>query len=329
MGIIPVSSSTAVVREDFQPRVSIVIPIYNGVAYLDETLQSVLGQTLQDWELLLIDDGSTDGSSALARRYAARYSTKIRYVEHPGHSNRGQFATRILGAHYARGDVVALLDQDDLWDRDYLEKHLRLWDSLQGHGAFLSYGPSLYWFPEDPTGSKDFVQPMPPGAPKVYAPGELLEAFLSSKYRNTPLPSCTFIHRGVLGKVTQFERPAKASQVEDQYLWWYVASRWPVAVHCGVWVRHRQHRASAFRRATASRGLARRVELTFLKAISEDLSSQKPAHPLLGEGRLAARIERLAARRDLRQEFREVLSARLPPGVKSKLRHLVTGRRRV
>src|SRR5262249_42756265 len=150
------------------PRVSIITPVFNGGQYLEETAQGVFGQTLSDWEWLLVDDGSTDASVAIAPRYAAQYPEKGRHPEHPGRANPGQLASRILGAASARAGVIALLDQDDVWEKDYLEKHLAQWDAAQPEGVFLSYGPSLYWFPGDPGPSRDYVQPMPPGAPKVF-----------------------------------------------------------------------------------------------------------------------------------------------------------------
>lgn len=79
------------------PRISIVVPVYNAERYLDDTIRSVLAQSFREWELLLVDDGSTDGSTAIARRCAAADPARVRCLEHPGHANRGQFASRVLG----------------------------------------------------------------------------------------------------------------------------------------------------------------------------------------------------------------------------------------
>jgi glycosyltransferase involved in cell wall biosynthesis len=277
------------------PRVSIITPVFNGAQYLEETAQGVLGQTLSDWEWLLVDDGSTDASIAISQRYAARYPGKVRCLEHPGRANRGQLATRILGAASARADVIALLDQDDVWQKDYLEKHLAVWDAAQPEGVFLSYGPSLYWFAGNPARSRDYVQPMPPGSPKVFGPGELLETFLATRYDNTPCPSCALIRREVFPQLRRFEEAAKGSFCEDQYLWWYVAARWPVAVHGNVWVRYRRHNASATLEFTSSREDTNRAELTFLRTVHDNLAAVSPDHPLLSSGRLAERIAGLAA----------------------------------
>jgi glycosyltransferase involved in cell wall biosynthesis/SAM-dependent methyltransferase len=277
------------------PRVSIVLPIYNGEKYLEETIEAVLHQTFSDWELLLVDDGSRDGSVDLAHGYVAAYPDKIRYLEHPGHTNHGQFATRALGAQHAQADLVALLDQDDVWDPYYLEAHLTWWDAVAGQGVHLSYGPSLYWHPVDATGSRDFIQPMPPGTPRVFAPGELLESYFAAGYANTPNPCCALLRREVFDHVGHLTNLAKGSPFEDQYLWWYIASRWPVAIHRNSWVHYRKHDDNAYDRFMALPDKAARAEVLFLKTVQDDLSEVCPDHTLLSTRKLAIRISSLWA----------------------------------
>src|SRR5206468_2884667 len=79
------------------PTVSVVVIFLNAERFLDEAIQSVMGQTYPHWELLLVDDGSTDGSSAIARGYTERQPNRVRYLEHPGHRNAGMSASRNLG----------------------------------------------------------------------------------------------------------------------------------------------------------------------------------------------------------------------------------------
>lgn len=106
------------------PRVTVITPVYNGERYLRATLESVLGQTFQDWEYLLIDDGSRAPCVALARELAA-VDPRIRLLEQP---NRGKAFACNLGLDEARGEFVAILDQDDLYYPDKLAAQIELLD---------------------------------------------------------------------------------------------------------------------------------------------------------------------------------------------------------
>ncbi|CAN5820022.1 hypothetical protein BH23GEM7_BH23GEM7_03620 [soil metagenome] len=126
-----------------RPLVSVVVPIFNAENFLRETVESVLGQSYERWELLLVDDGSTDASPRIAQEYQRRFADKVRYLEHPGHQNRGACASRNLGIHYARGELIAPLDADDLWLPQKLERQVAL---LETHPeASMVYGRPFYW----------------------------------------------------------------------------------------------------------------------------------------------------------------------------------------
>jgi len=90
------------------PKVSVVMPVYNGERFLRESLDSVFAQTFQDFELLCIDDGSADNSVTVLEQYGSR----LRVVRQ---QNAGQSAARNAGVALAKGEYVAFLDQDDLW----------------------------------------------------------------------------------------------------------------------------------------------------------------------------------------------------------------------
>ncbi|MCL5291942.1 MAG: glycosyltransferase [Actinobacteria bacterium] len=94
---------------DFEPLVSAIIPVYNGAAYICETLESVLSQTYPKLEVVVVNDASTDESAGLLHQYGER----ITYIERP--VNRGVAASRNAGVAASHGDLVAFLDQDDLW----------------------------------------------------------------------------------------------------------------------------------------------------------------------------------------------------------------------
>jgi glycosyltransferase involved in cell wall biosynthesis len=105
------------------PRISIVIPAYNRERFIEATLQSVRGQSLADWELVVFDDGSTDDTAVVARRVAAEDS-RVRIESGP---NGGVASARNRGLSLIdpRSEFVALLDSDDLWEPDALETLVR------------------------------------------------------------------------------------------------------------------------------------------------------------------------------------------------------------
>lgn len=96
--------------------ISVVIPAYNGTSrYLEPAIRSVLAQTLAAYEIIVVDDASTDGTDELVRTFP-----QIRYLRHA--RNLGQAAARNSGAHLARSPYLAFLDQDDLWEPTFLEE---------------------------------------------------------------------------------------------------------------------------------------------------------------------------------------------------------------
>jgi glycosyltransferase involved in cell wall biosynthesis len=106
--------------------VSVVIPTYNRRALVEEAIRSALDQTAGAAEVVVIDDGSTDGTAEALRSFAG----PIRVLHQP---NRGVASARNLGIREARGELIAFLDSDDLWDRRFLETttgHLRRYPEL-------------------------------------------------------------------------------------------------------------------------------------------------------------------------------------------------------
>ena len=100
--------------------VSIITPCYNGERYVAETIESVIGQTYGKWEMIVVDDGSRDRSAQIVQGYAAK-DARIRLVRQ---ANAGTACARNAALHLAKGRYIALLDADDLWEPDFLEKQL-------------------------------------------------------------------------------------------------------------------------------------------------------------------------------------------------------------
>ena len=104
--------------------VSIITPLYNCERFIEQTIESVLAQTYPQWEMIIINDGSTDGGLTIAEEYA-RADSRIQVFSQP---NGGSAAARNNGIRRAKGRYIALLDADDLWEPVFLEKQLALLD---------------------------------------------------------------------------------------------------------------------------------------------------------------------------------------------------------
>lgn len=118
------------------PTVSIVIPTYNRQRLVQETIDSVLRQSFSDWELLVIDDGSTDETATVLTE---RYGNSIRYVHQ---QNQGESAARNKGITLAQGKYVAFLDSDDLWLPNKLQRQVEVLDSQTEVGLVST---QAYW----------------------------------------------------------------------------------------------------------------------------------------------------------------------------------------
>ena len=125
-----------------RPRVSIVTPFLDAALFLEVAIESVFEQTFDDWELLLVDDGSTDESTATARRYAAALPDKVKYLSHPNRQNRGASASRNLGVHHAVGEYLAFLDADDVYLPHKLTEQVAILDDVSD--AQVLYGATEY-----------------------------------------------------------------------------------------------------------------------------------------------------------------------------------------
>jgi len=100
-----------------RPLVSVIIPIYNGAAYLEETLQSVFAQDYNPMEILLIDDGSTDTSLDIVSKFKDKVTLIVQ-------KNRGVAVARNVGLRNAKGEFITFLDQDDIWTADKTSKQV-------------------------------------------------------------------------------------------------------------------------------------------------------------------------------------------------------------
>ncbi len=165
---------------DRHPLVSVVMPFLNEARYLREAIESVRAQTYPTWELLLVDDGSTDGSSEIAVAYAGRDPERVRYLTHENRRNRGTGPSRNLGLELGRGELVAFLDGDDFWLPFKLERQVPL---LLAHPEVdLLYGNTLHtYYPAPVDGARDYLQRIGVEPETVVAPPDLLTMMLADE----------------------------------------------------------------------------------------------------------------------------------------------------
>ncbi len=124
--------------------VSIITIFYNAERFIEEAAASVISQTYSHWELLLVDDGSTDSSTQIAKDLASEHQNRIFYLRHPDGKNHGMSATRNLGIEHARGEFIAFLDADDIYFPEKLEVQVRI---LQENSDIpIVYGPLHFWY---------------------------------------------------------------------------------------------------------------------------------------------------------------------------------------
>ncbi len=221
-----------------EPLVSVVMPFYNSERFLKEAVDSVLGQTYRNWELLLVDDGSTDSSRGIAENLMTLRPNQIYVLEHPGH--RGLPASRNLGIEQARGEYIASLDSDDAWLPSRLETQLEL--VVKDPDIGMVCGPSWYWFSW--TGSAadrdlDMRRELKLEYNRRYEPPELLHKLLLAEI-HSPATGSMLIRRSLLLEVGGYVEDFPA-MYEDQVLLAKIMLRTPVYVSGEALDRYRQH----------------------------------------------------------------------------------------
>ncbi len=275
------------------PLVSCIVAFLDGEPFLEDAIVSIAAQSWQRWELLLVDDGSSDGSSARARDWSER-DPRIRYLEHPGHANRGKSASRNLGLAHATGKYVAFLDHDDTWLPNKLTDQVAI---LEAHPeAGMTYGRTRFWHswtgkPEDRARDGFTVHRVPPET--VVAPPRLVIDFLADE-RGLPSPCSVLVRREVAERVGGFENEFRT--IYDDVVFFYkVMIEAPVQVSGACWDSYRQHPGNSVAAARRS-------------------GEWHPRRPNLRRGNLLRWLDcHLSSRASVDPELRAALDAELEP----------------
>lgn len=190
--------------------ISIVIPLYNKAAYIKRALASVYAQTFTDYEVVIVDDGSTDDGPELVRRES---DPRVRLLAQP---NGGVSAARNTGIAAARGELVAFLDADDAWEPHYLATIMALRKRFPQAGVF-----GTAYTVEGTDGA--LTTPAFPGAP-TDPNGGIMPRFLYTSYLWT---SALAVRRTAFDEVGTFTLGVRRGQ--DLDMWVRLALRYPVA----------------------------------------------------------------------------------------------------
>jgi glycosyltransferase involved in cell wall biosynthesis len=175
------------------PFVSIVLCFYNEENFLRDAVNSVIAQEHKNWELILVDDGSTDRSVLIARNYAEQYP-QIHYIDHPRHINKGLSASRNAGIRKSKGEFIAFIDADDVWLPVKLSHQLGIFEKHSDATVILE--SSQYWNSWTTTDKPDVVVPV--GVKEgIYDPPFLAEALYPLGTGAAPCPSGIMIRREV------------------------------------------------------------------------------------------------------------------------------------
>lgn len=239
----PARKATRTVRSprSGDPLVSVITIFLDEERFLSEAVESVLAQSYERWELLLCDDGSTDGSPEIARRYAREHPDRIRYLHHPDRANRGMSATRNLGLAHARGEFVAFLDGDDVWVPEKLTRQVRI---LRKHPEAAAVYGRLHvwhgWTRREEDLARDYVQPLGGPPDTLVKPPDLLVRFLRNDLYT---PSGLLFRRTVLDEVGGYEEAFRGMH-EDGIVLAKICLRWPLYASGEVWYKYRQHPGS-------------------------------------------------------------------------------------
>lgn len=260
-----------------------------------EAVESVVLQTYSNWELLLVDDGSTDRSAALANAFTEQYPDSVRYFAHPNHANRGLSASRNLGIAQARGDLIAFLDADDVWLPGKLTQQVAI---MEEHRAVaLLCEASEYWFSWTDPDRADVAQPVGVAPGSVYEPPRLLLDLYPLGRGAAPCPSGLMVRKSLLGN-RYFEESFRGMYAlyEDQAFLSKVYLHQPVYVSSACTNRYRQ-RAGSIVQAVHESGQYHQVRTVYLDWLARYLTehgfSNRKVWRSLWKARLPYRYPRL------------------------------------
>lgn len=213
------------------PTVSVIIPAYNCELYIAETISSVLEQTYKDLELIVVDDGSTDSTPSIV----SSCGPPVRLVHQ---ANRGVCKARNLGIREANGKFICLLDHDDFWFPEKLERQMQVFQ--RDTKAGVVYSPFILWHPNTVSG----IYPHPESYDRMAYPDDIDNSFSGWIYHQFlldcwMLTSTAMFRAEVFDKCGVFDESLPYS--EDWDLWLRISQQYRFVKLCRPTTLYRQH----------------------------------------------------------------------------------------
>jgi len=185
------------------PLVSVIIPFMNEEKLLEESIHSVLNQDYPNIEVLLVDDGSTDNSPDIAKKYVVDYPSKIYYYTHEQHRNLGVSATRNLGITKAKGDYIAFLDADDYFLPSKISEQVSYF--IKYPEISMAAEASIYWYDWMDGDHQNQMIKVGSENDKVIEPPQLMLDLYPLAKGNAPCPCSLMVRKGLMEKIGGFE----------------------------------------------------------------------------------------------------------------------------
>jgi glycosyltransferase involved in cell wall biosynthesis len=253
------------------PRVSVICVFHNGERFLAEAVESVFSQDFQDFELLLIDDGSTDSGPKTAREFAASSPGKVRYLQHESGANLGASPTRNLGLKHAQGEFIAFIDADDRWRPGKLAEQLAIFQS--NPEAAMVCGTVNYWSSWE--GGDDRAVPTGHLRDGISLPPSTILEIYPLGFADAPCPSDVMIRRAIIEEIGGYESEfiGPLQMYEDQAFFAKIYLRAAVYFSTRTWLDYRIHGDSCVANVRRQ-GLHLEVRRYFLDWLERYVASQ-------------------------------------------------------
>lgn len=203
--------------------ISIIIPLYNKAHFVPKTLDSIMNQTYTDYEILIVNDGSTDGSGGVVEQYIKDRQIAKATIQIIHKTNGGVCSARNMGIQNAKGEYIAFLDADDVWDKDYLTEQVQM---------IKDFPEASMWginFAE--TNEGKIFRRLATGLPDGYR-GYVEDYFgLVKKGRISDLycSSSVVVRKDVFNRIGYFDK--RISYSEDTDMWWRIIACYKVAFY--------------------------------------------------------------------------------------------------